>query len=369
MALATPRFCWQNLIQLGNTGATGSSVRSGNPFRWLRDQLRSKAWNSRTGWTIVAGFNDKIDFNRGGVKVATVAAGVYPTGALLATAVVAALEAADATPVWACSYAANKFTISSDLAFTLLFGTGANKDSGSHKELGFAMSDTGSSTSQVAPNSAYCSREYLHFDLKSALEVKAAIVISHNLTASGTIRVDGHSSPMNPVGATTIPGGAFSTTLAGTDMRIAFFSSATWRYWRMVLDDCGNPDGSMSVGLPYIGSYTEFPDGYAVGFPFRPEQLSSVVMADQGAHFFDQRQERRAWDLALPLLSDANRAALETIQSYVRTGRDFFVALDPTADAQKTYYVFLRDAVAFQHAPTASGERWNATVSIVEALG
>jgi hypothetical protein len=99
--------------------------------------------------TISAGVNDKIDFNRGGVKVATIAAATYYSAALLAAAVVTALEAADATPVWACSVSATgRVTISAGAtSFTLLFSTGANAATSARHVLGFGVVDTASATS------------------------------------------------------------------------------------------------------------------------------------------------------------------------------------------------------------------------------
>src|SRR5687768_8839367 len=120
--MAIPRFLHTNRTQAAAAIRTASSTDTAFAISWLLDQMRSRVWRSKSGWTIVAGFNDKIDFNRGGVKVATIAAGTYTTAALLAAAVVTALEAADATPAWACSYSGStfKFTISSDIAFVLL---------------------------------------------------------------------------------------------------------------------------------------------------------------------------------------------------------------------------------------------------------
>ncbi len=111
------------------------------------------------GFQVIAagasGANSKIDFNRGGVKAATVAAGDYTADEMCAV-IVTALEAADSTPVWACSFdvSTGKFTISADQAFTLLWGTGANAAADMHKLLGFDAADQASSSDACVSDTA-----------------------------------------------------------------------------------------------------------------------------------------------------------------------------------------------------------------------
>lgn len=100
------------------------------------------------GWEVIPsgapGANDKIDFNRGGVKSATIPAGVY-TPDELALEVGTALEAADsaASGTWTCSFSwtTRKFTIGVGESFTLLWGTGGNKLADLNALLGFDASD------------------------------------------------------------------------------------------------------------------------------------------------------------------------------------------------------------------------------------
>lgn len=103
--------------------------------------------------TISAGVNDKIDFNRGGVKVATIAAGAYTTMAALLTAVDAALTAADGATTWTLDLPTlGRVRVSASANFVLLFSTGANAAASPRDLLGFGAVDTASSTSAVATN-------------------------------------------------------------------------------------------------------------------------------------------------------------------------------------------------------------------------
>jgi hypothetical protein len=338
----TPRLCVTNRTQAPATVLTASSSATGSPISRLKDQLRSKSWRSAIGWTIVADVNDKIDYNRSGVKVATIAAGTYATGALLAAVIVTALEAADATPVWACSYSGStfKFTISSDLAFILLWSTGTNTLTAPHKDLGFAITDTGSATSQVGATAAYQSRHWLKADLVTAAAVLGGIVVNHNSGAGGTYTLQGNAT--DAWGAPTV-----NQALAGdAAVRIAFISTQTLRYWRLVIDDPGNALGYGEVGIWFAGPYTQPSVSYAIGFTKKWEELSEVTVAISGAHFQDEKARRPTWGLAWSEIVEADRAALAAAFALVPVGRCFFFSFDAVTTPTDTEYGFLVEGVS-----------------------
>src|SRR4051812_1376714 len=97
MATRTPRIM-PTLYNLGLASATivtASSQETSLPVAFLRDPLPTRKWRSKLGWNIVAGFNDKLDFQEtAAVRVATITAGNYATGAAMATAVQTALNSA-----------------------------------------------------------------------------------------------------------------------------------------------------------------------------------------------------------------------------------------------------------------------------------
>lgn len=358
-----PRLMVTNRVQAPTSTLAASSAATGAPVSWLRDQLRSKAWRSATGWVIVTGLNDRIDFDRSGVKVATLTAGTYATGAALAAAIVTALEAADATPVWACSYSGStfKFTLSSDVSFTLLWSSGANTLTACHKELGFAVTDTGSATSQVGASAAYTSRHWVRADLGSGLGVQAGIVINHNSGASGTYTLQGNASD-----AWTAP--SVSQVLAGdATIRVAFLGALqTYRYWRLLIDDCGNALGYGEVGVWFAGPYTQPSISYAIGFEKSWEELSEVTVAVGGAHFQDERARRPQWSLAWSEAPSSDRAALAAAFALVPLGRCFFFAFDAATTPTDTEYVFISEGVGER---LTAGIYYDVPVKLAGALG
>ena len=338
------RILVTNRVQAPATVLTATSTQTGSPISRLKDQLRSKTWRSAVGWTILQGVNDKIDFNRGGVKEATIAAGTYATGALLSAAIVTALEAADATPVWACAYSGStfKFTVSSDLAFTLLWSTGANTGWACHKELGFAVTDTGSATSQVGASAVYQSRHVVVADLISAAEVTAAVVINHNSGAGGTYTFKSYDAGPSIIQNTVLAGDA--------NIRIAFFATQSPRYCRLVIDDCGNALGYGEVGVWFAGPYTEPVKAYAVGWGKSPQAQNSVEFTRSGAHFVDVYPERPSWTpIGWKGLIAAQRDTIMNAFTGVSTGVCFFFAFNAVDAPTATEYVFLDQPINFKN--------------------
>ena len=104
--MAVPRFLYPNYVRAASTAVSVSSELSSHPRHWLQDPLRSKPWRSKTGWTIVAGFNDEITFRTDdGFRIGHIVPGTYATGAAMATAVATAMTNAGYNPraTLACS--------------------------------------------------------------------------------------------------------------------------------------------------------------------------------------------------------------------------------------------------------------------------
>jgi hypothetical protein len=365
------RILRTNRAQASTAVLTSSPVEPSLPLAWLRDQLVSKATRFRLGWTVDTGIFDKIDFNRGGVKVATVAAGVYATGAAVAAAIVVALQAADPTPVWACTYDAvtKKFTISSDLAFILLFGTGTNLSKSIHTDLGYATADTPNAVSQVAGTAVFQSRRWLGADLGSALSVQAGIARYFNSGAGGTYRLRG--SAVSVADALTNAAPTVNLLLAGdSDIRVAFMAVQTLRYWALLIDDTTNTAGYNEVGIWYAGPYDELSVNYSVDYEDVFDELSEIGFARGGAHYQDQLPDRHVFTLNWDAVVDADRAIAVAVKDATPKGKNFFVSLTPSGAAPyDTLYGFRPDSMSFPLVgPAPAGKYWNIQLPFAEAL-
>jgi hypothetical protein len=370
MAASAHRLLVTNRFQASTSTRSASSTNAAFAVSWLLDQMRSKVWRSATGWTIVAGDNDKIDFDRGGVLDATIAPGTYATAAALCAAIVTALQAADATPVWACTYSGTtfKFTISADMAFELLLNSGANVAAAVWIDLGYSTAaDTGSATSHVAGTAVHQSRHWIKVDLGSALAVTASVAINHNLSGSGTITLQG-----NATDAWTSPSfsQALSTTMNETATspagRLAFFSNPGVRYFRFLINDVGNTAGFAEVGILYLGPYSQPAYNYSNSFRRPRRDLSAINKAVRGAHYQDQRPMQRLYGVQWSDFPDVDRAALEAALDLVPKGKNFFFAFDAVNDTANTVYLYFEEDV---EVAVSSGDYWTIAGVMAEALG
>ena len=334
-AVAPRRY---NLALAATTVIAASS--SDQPIEYLRYPTPTQRWRTRTGWTIKAGFNDKINFNLGGVLVATIAPGYYPTAALLCAAIVAALTAAVAN-AWVCSYdsGTHKFTISGTAAFILLFGSGANVETSAAKSLGWTVADTSSATSQTAPNEAYQSTSYLLFDFGAASPFTLGIVHAHNMGSLGTVRLYGVASgnPWQSPGTTQV--------LTGDDLpskRLLIFAQQTYRYAALVFDDAQNPAGYTEVGVPYIGPHWQSPRGVEWRSSSRQaEMLSTVTRSEEGAILVLKKNSPKTWKVRFRREARADRDIYQRIED--DKGHVFLFRDPVNFPASETIYGVVKD--------------------------
>lgn len=346
------RFLYDNLVQSTSYTLSASSVDQNHPVAWLQNHLLGKPWRSALGWTIVTGFNDDLDFNRGGVLAATITAGTYATSAAMCAAIVTALEAADATPVWACSYdsGTGKFTIGSDLAFTLLCGSGANLSTSIFKTLGYIQSgatgsDTGSATSHVAGFASYQGTHYVGLDLASSGNfpgtVGGAFLVGHNLSAAGSAYVKRDATSIISAAAS-----GTSSTLAGTTgKRGVFWSSVTnRRYVALVIEDVQNSTGYAEVPVWFLGSYTQPTYTYTEPNPRASRELSTVSYGASGAHWHTQRAAGGSWEFLFRDAPAADAAIIEALRDAAPVGKAWLFCTDAVDNPlTKTVYGFIAE--------------------------
>ena len=99
--------------------------------------------------------------------------------------------------------------------------------------------------------------EWIKFDLNDTTKkVDCVSILAHNLTAAATVTFEGNASDSwgSPTVDETL---AVTTDSDGSviDRITHYFTQATLRYWRVVIDDPDNPDTHIQVGRIMFGEY------------------------------------------------------------------------------------------------------------------
>jgi hypothetical protein len=335
---------------------SASSEQSSHPVTHLRDPQRQKTFRSKVGYTVTED-NRYIDFNRGGVKVATIALGNYATQALYSEAVRAALAAADGALTWAIDWnvaAADKFRIrdagGAPLNFNLLWQSGVNAYRSAGVDLGFDVSadDTGAAT-YTADRVSYQSRLFIRLnDLASLGSSSAFAYLQHNfpaamlgqtsLTLQGNA-TDAWSAPTLNTVYTLVSGDPF--------YKYDAFGSHLW--YRLVINNVCDASGFTEVGYVFLGSYFEPAYCIAADLGAQSEPFTSIKDGISGSRFANVQPERDRWSIGWKTLDPTERVIPDQFFLLQPVGVPFFFDFDPATAAQLVYVT--REARSWQFVP------------------
>lgn len=364
------RFLHTNHFVRSDAVRSASSSDSSFPIGYLLDQMRSKTWRSKLGWNV--GFWNKLDFKEAGVaRAATVASGNYATGALMATAVQTAMNAAAVSNTYTVTYDASthKFTIAratGSAALDLPWSTGTNATTSCGKDLGFDVSaDATGATTYTGANVSYHTREWLKADLGSAMALTAGVALNHNVSA-GAIRLqanatDAWTAPTLDQALSTV----MDETIASPAGRLAFFGQQTLRWVRILIDDVSNSLGYSEVGIVYAGSYFQPTYQYSNEFQEDGNDLSLGDKAARGAHYQNLRPEARHWSFKWVELPTTDRDLLAAAVRLSPKFKDFFFAFDAVNSPAKTVYCYRDSDLAI---PVVSGDYYDVSFTAGEAM-
>lgn len=374
MADRVQRFLYNSLIIAAATVLSATSQQAGHPVAFLRDPLRTKTWRSAVGWTVVAGFNDKIDFTEAGVaRVGTLAAGTYATAALMATAVQSAMNAAPgATNTYTVSYASQKFTIArtggAGDALVLKFAAGAaNFASSVHPDLGYSSTDKSGSASYLAQFTSFQSRHAVLADLGVAFVITGLALVQGPGPLSIGATIQASSSTFVGVGAGATP--AFSQDM--TAVIRAGFCNETRRYWRLLIDNVSDPLGYSEASVWFVGSYIQPSRSYIQGNTQRAEMLTETSRGDQGGIFRNAKKAPKRHEMQFQNLDASDRFNYITMED-ASIGKHLFVARDALNSPEDGTVYGVIEAPANIVQTIGDGvppDRFHLSVAILEELG
>jgi hypothetical protein len=365
-------------IMQSSTVLTASPTLSTMPIGFLQDQLRQKA--ARWGLYTVDAHNDLLPFNRGGVKVATLTHGTYTTQAAYATMVTAALEAADATPVWLVSYngTTDKFKIEdTNLGnFDLLWQSGANAHRSCGIDLGFDVTADDSGTFQyTADLVSYQSRKFIVASKEdgSTITATGAIILEHTLTQTGAATVASKVTIQgNATNAWSAPTFSEDFSSLGTVNALSnpnvpcvhYFTTKTFAFFRLVLDDVQHEVSYAELGRFLLGTYSAVSICISDEIQFAPEDFTSGQEGPDGSAFASYRRHREVIGCGWKEAASADHAILLAYFQSIEAWRQWFFDTDVGTDTE-LFYGYFRGRPSRSFVPTAY---WDWQLEFVEAL-
>ena len=179
---------------------------------------------------------------------------------------------------------------------------------------------------------------YILIDFGTATACTAFCLMDHNFTDSAVVKLQADSTD----DSSTWVSPAFEETLTITDhYTYKFFSSSSYRYWRIEIDDETNPDTYIEVGEIFLGNYLELSMGYYYGDSNSLQSVlnSEAVISGVRRHTYFNTSRTISLNLTNPTSTDRDNiwtmynALVSKTSNYIRP---FFLFLDDIL-----YYVTL----------------------------
>lgn len=360
---------YQNLIAGATVSLSADSAQPAWPVSRVRDQSPGRTWRSKTGWTVVTGWNNRLDFHEvGGDRAAVIAAGNYPTGALLAAAIQTAMNAVAVSNTYTVSYSGttHKFTIAGTGSFSIEWQSGPNTLLTIGKDLGFIVgSDDTGGTTYTADGEAYQSRHYVVADFGAATLVEFA-GIAGPLGGSATFTVGASDSSA----LAAVLGVDLLASMYGGD-RQQFSTEATgeYRYWAIIVDDVGNESTSNAeIGVVWFGRVFTPSTGISPGLGLPSEPLDDLAYSAAGSHFRFKRATRTIRDVTYRMQTLNDVSTWLALREACGAGGCFWLVVEDLSFVSiQSLYGFLESLPDPQHEPE-SVSYWTVSLFLREAM-
>jgi hypothetical protein len=172
-------------------------------------------------------------------------------------------------------------------------------------------------------------------DLGTAKTIRAVGLVNHNLSNGSSWTVEASSSAaFSSIGyasgsVPSWPAGTVAADIAGVARPCSATAlSATFRYWRIAINNPSNPAGYIQIGRLFIGDAWQPSVNYQAGATLGYETDTSFERSLGGAEFASVRPMRRVMRFGLPALPNAEAfgTGLEVIR---RSGTHGEVLLIP----------------------------------------
>lgn len=163
------------------------------------------------------------------------------------------------------------------------------------------------------------SSQWIKFAFPVAVSADSVLIANHNLTAGASVKLEGNASDV-----WTSP--ALSVTLTPDSIVYSTFSSASYQYWRITVNDVSNTDGFIQIGSVFLGDSLTMPGFDTVGTVFG-KSSSSRSISVSGQAYGQKRLIYKVADINFPDVSSIEKIAIETFIETVDTTDPFWLII------------------------------------------
>jgi hypothetical protein len=183
-------------------------------------------------------------------------------------------------------------------------------------------------------------------DMQATVDCTCIGLVGHNLTASGTAVIHGHTSDSwaSPDFTMTV------TTRVGGPMLLFFGATQSYRYWKLELTDA--TVGAFEVGIIYLGDYVQFDPSSRPTFPESRIRNDIVQFSEGGQQYADEGVQIIEYEFEIPHCTATAKTNIQTMYSTVGKHTPIIMAhYDTTYGVIEPLYCVIRDDIVFEHLP------------------
>jgi len=177
---------------------------------------------------------------------------------------------------------------------------------------------------------------YISSDLSAAYEIDFVAILGHNFQAGATIKAIGADD-------SNFTTGVVEETIgyASTDIYHFFSVRQTKRYWKIQVEDAGNPDGYIEIATIVLGKYLQLNCNYKFGYGRGREDFSILDYSDSMVLHAEPKSILFAGDYEFGSLDASSKDGVVLLARECGIHKGFIVCFDPENADTKSYWVRL----------------------------
>ena len=183
------------------------------------------------------------------------------------------------------------------------------------------------------------SSEWWKWDLGAAQTIKYFVFWNHNFTSGATLTLQANSE--DSWGAPP-----YSASVTWRAEKLIHYPDQSYKWWRLVVANAGNPDGYLKGGYAYLGSYFEPTYNYQ-GKHRELTDPSIISLSFDGQAAAAEKTKYTGLTYEFAAVTDSDRAVLETIWDTLGLSEHWFL-IEDSSKPENVLYVKNTSSWAFE---------------------